>query len=110
MVRIFGSHNFWPLGIELLSADDFATWYLSVEVLGNTVYEVSGPHPRHPYSLRHTHSPDAHVRTQGEKFALKFRFDAHYPISAPAVQFVVDGTYEAPVHPVRRAFTHRLFL
>ena len=48
MVGIFGSHNFWSLGIELLSADDFATWYLSVEVLGNTVYEVSGPHPRHP--------------------------------------------------------------
>ena len=34
-------------GIELLSADDFATWYLSVEVLGNTVYEVR----RSQYSL-----------------------------------------------------------
>ena len=34
-------------GIELLSADDFATWYLSVEVLGNTVYEVR----RSRYSL-----------------------------------------------------------
>ena len=30
----------WIPGIELLSADDFATWYLSVEVLGDTVYEV----------------------------------------------------------------------
>ncbi|KAI0762388.1 UBC-like protein [Fomes fomentarius] len=63
-----------PVGIVLLSADDFSTWYLSVEILGNTVYE-------------------------GEKFALKFRFDPSYPISAPAVQFVVDDTYAAPMHP-----------
>ncbi|PIL29932.1 hypothetical protein GSI_07843 [Ganoderma sinense ZZ0214-1] len=63
-----------PVGIELLSADDFSTWYLTVEVLGETVY-------------------------QGEKFALKFRFDGQYPISAPAVQFVVDGSYHAPIHP-----------
>ena len=38
---------------------------------------------------------------QGEKFALKFRFDNQYPISAPAVQFVVDDRYTAPIHPVR---------
>jgi hypothetical protein len=30
-----------------------------------------------------------------------FRFDNTYPISAPAVQFVVDDTHKAPVHPVR---------
>ena len=29
-----------------------------------------------------------------------FRFDNTYPISAPAVQFVVDDTHKAPVHPV----------
>ncbi|KAI0353156.1 UBC-like protein [Trametes cingulata] len=63
-----------PVGIELLKADDFSTWILSVEVLGDTIYA-------------------------GEKFALMFRFDSQYPISAPAVQFVVDDTYQAPVHP-----------
>jgi hypothetical protein len=30
-----------------------------------------------------------------------FRFDNTYPITAPAVQFVVDDTHKAPVHPVR---------
>jgi len=30
-----------------------------------------------------------------------FRFDNTYPISAPAVQFVVDETHKAPIHPVR---------
>lgn len=30
-----------------------------------------------------------------------FRFDNTYPISAPAVQFVVDDTHKAPIHPVR---------
>ncbi|KAI0641166.1 UBC-like protein [Trametes meyenii] len=63
-----------PVGIVVLKADDFSRWILSVEVLGDTIY-------------------------QGEKFALMFRFDAQYPISAPAVQFVVDDTYKAPVHP-----------
>ena len=38
---------------------------------------------------------------QGEKFLLMFRFDNTYPISAPAVQFVVDDAHKAPVHPVR---------
>ncbi|OSX68106.1 hypothetical protein POSPLADRAFT_1038314 [Postia placenta MAD-698-R-SB12] len=63
-----------PVGIKLLNADDFQTWHLSLEVLGDTVY-------------------------QGEVFALKFRFDSSYPISSPAVQFVVDDTWKAPVHP-----------
>ncbi|KAI0770978.1 UBC-like protein [Trametes elegans] len=63
-----------PVGIEVLQADDFARWVLSVEVLGETIYK-------------------------GEKFALLFRFDNQYPISAPAVQFVVDDKYKAPIHP-----------
>ncbi|CDO74798.1 hypothetical protein BN946_scf185001.g46 [Trametes cinnabarina] len=64
-----------PVGIELLKADDFSKWILSVEVLGDTVYK-------------------------GEKFALMFRFDNQYPISAPAVQFVVDDKWSAPEHPI----------
>ena len=27
-------------GIQLLSADDFQTWFLSIEVLGDTIYKV----------------------------------------------------------------------
>ncbi|THH21016.1 hypothetical protein EW146_g485 [Bondarzewia mesenterica] len=61
-------------GISLLQADDFETWILSLEILGESVYE-------------------------GEKFALKFRFDTQYPISSPAVQFVVNDEYKPPVHP-----------
>lgn len=35
---------------------------------------------------------------------LQFRFDANYPISSPAVQFVVEeGRHAAPVHPVSAA-------
>lgn len=63
-----------PKGIALLQADDFEMWLLSLEVLGESVYE-------------------------GEAFALKFRFDSQYPISSPAVQFVVNDQYKAPVHP-----------
>lgn len=43
---------------------------------------------------------------QGEVFALMFRFDNQYPISSPAVQFVVDDKYQAPVHPVRHLHLH----
>ncbi|CAL1697330.1 unnamed protein product [Somion occarium] len=63
-----------PCGITLLKADDFQTWFLSLEVLGESQYK-------------------------GEVFALMFRFDPQYPISAPAVQFVVDDKYKAPLHP-----------
>ncbi|KIP04064.1 hypothetical protein PHLGIDRAFT_110093 [Phlebiopsis gigantea 11061_1 CR5-6] len=63
-----------PIGIVLLQADDFQTWKLSIEVLGNTLY-------------------------QGEKFALRFQFDSSYPITPPAVTFVADGEYNAPMHP-----------
>ncbi|EKM60365.1 uncharacterized protein PHACADRAFT_246228 [Phanerochaete carnosa HHB-10118-sp] len=63
-----------PTGIALLKADDFQTWILSLEVLGNTLYE-------------------------GEKFALRFVFDNSYPITPPAVMFVVDDENQAPIHP-----------
>ncbi|KII86328.1 hypothetical protein PLICRDRAFT_143979 [Plicaturopsis crispa FD-325 SS-3] len=63
-----------PVGIKLLKADDFETWLFSIEVMGESQYE-------------------------GEVFTLMFRFDNQYPISAPAVQFVVDATKQSPVHP-----------
>ena len=84
-------------GIELLSADDFATWFLTVEVLGETVYAVRTAPLLSRYPLYRL------VRrwvAQGEKFALKFRFEPQYPIASPAVQFVVDDKWKAPVHPV----------
>ncbi|PSR72674.1 hypothetical protein PHLCEN_2v11463, partial [Hermanssonia centrifuga] len=63
-----------PVGIELLNAEDFETWILSIEILGDTIYS-------------------------GELFALQFRFDAQYPISSPSVTFVVNDKFQAPVHP-----------
>ncbi|KAF9229762.1 UBC-like protein [Gyrodon lividus] len=63
-----------PCGIKLLNADNFETWFFSIEVLGESLY-------------------------QGEVFKLMFRFDANYPISSPAVQFVVDQNTQAPIHP-----------
>jgi len=63
-----------PVGIQLLKGDDFETWIMGLEVLGESIYK-------------------------DEKFALKFRFDKGYPISSPAVQFVVDAQYQAPLHP-----------
>lgn len=63
-----------PVGIELLKADDFVTWWFSIEVMGESLY-------------------------QNEKYTLQFRFDSQYPISSPAVQFVVGDGMEAPVHP-----------
>ncbi|KAI0314257.1 UBC-like protein [Amylostereum chailletii] len=63
-----------PEGIQLLKADDFETWFLSIEVLGESLYK-------------------------GEVFALMFRFDNSYPFSAPAVTFVADNYYKPPVHP-----------
>ncbi|KAH9836794.1 UBC-like protein [Rhodofomes roseus] len=63
-----------PVGIDLLSADNFEEWFLSLEVLGETVFV-------------------------GEVFCLRFRFDSSYPISSPAVQFVVDDKWQAPMHP-----------
>lgn len=63
-----------PQGITLVKADDFMTWFLGLEVLGNSLYA-------------------------GEKFLLKFRFDNQYPISSPSVTFVADKDHQAPIHP-----------
>ncbi|KAG9044130.1 hypothetical protein FS837_008744 [Tulasnella sp. UAMH 9824] len=35
----------------------------------------------------------------GETFAVEFRFGPRYPIESPAVVFVVNDKYKAPVHP-----------
>jgi len=63
-----------PVGISLVKADDFATWLFTIEVMGESLY-------------------------QGEKHTLQFRFDSGYPISSPAVQFVVKDGMVAPIHP-----------
>ncbi|KAF8060961.1 ubiquitin-conjugating enzyme/RWD-like protein [Lyophyllum atratum] len=63
-----------PVGITLVKADDLATWWFTIEVMGESQY-------------------------QGEKYTLQFRFDASYPISSPAVQFVVADGHTSPVHP-----------
>ncbi|KAL4260974.1 Ubiquitin-conjugating enzyme/RWD-like protein [Pleurotus pulmonarius] len=63
-----------PVGIALVTADDFATWRFSIEVMGESLYE-------------------------GEQYLLQFRFDSQYPISSPAVQFVVGPERESPIHP-----------
>jgi len=63
-----------PVGINLIEANDFTKWLFTIEVLGDSVYV-------------------------GEKHTLMFRFDSQYPISAPAVQFVVTNGKQAPLHP-----------
>ncbi|KAK7064776.1 porphobilinogen deaminase, dipyromethane cofactor binding domain-containing protein [Favolaschia claudopus] len=62
------------LGINLVKADDFATWWFTIEVMGESLYK-------------------------SEVYTLQFRFDAQYPISSPAVQFVVTDGRESPLHP-----------
>ncbi|KAK2459727.1 hypothetical protein APHAL10511_008261 [Amanita phalloides] len=61
-------------GITLVKADDFEKWWFTIEVMGDSLYRT-------------------------EVFTLQFRFDSSYPISSPAVQFVVIDGKEAPVHP-----------
>ncbi|KAI0035250.1 UBC-like protein [Vararia minispora EC-137] len=63
-----------PEGVRLLSADNMQSWFFTIQVLGQSLYE-------------------------GEVFALEFRFDNSYPFSAPAVLFVKDRTYAPPIHP-----------
>jgi len=63
-----------PVGIKLVKAEDFATWWFTIEVMGESLYE-------------------------GEIYTLQFRFDTNYPISSPAVQFVVTDGRQAPLHP-----------
>ncbi|KAF9015399.1 ubiquitin-conjugating enzyme/RWD-like protein [Cyathus striatus] len=59
---------------QFVKADDFATWWFTIEVMGESLY-------------------------QGEVYTLQFRFEPEYPISSPAVQFVVTDGREAPIHP-----------
>ncbi|KAG6837218.1 hypothetical protein H0H93_013086 [Arthromyces matolae] len=63
-----------PVGIALVKADDFETWWFSIEVMGESLYK-------------------------DEKHMLQFRFDSSYPISSPAVQFVTIEGHTAPIHP-----------
>lgn len=63
-----------PVGIKLVKADDFEVWWFTIEVMGESLYKE-------------------------EVYTLQFRFDPQYPISAPAVQFVVTNGHQAPVHP-----------
>ncbi|KAF8588530.1 UBC-like protein [Ramaria rubella] len=63
-----------PVGIKLLTADDFRIWVLSIEVMGDSLY-------------------------QGEVFALQFTFEPGYPIASPEVVFVTNERYHPPIHP-----------
>ncbi|PFH54696.1 hypothetical protein AMATHDRAFT_134247 [Amanita thiersii Skay4041] len=63
-----------PTGINLVKADDFEIWWFTIEVMGDSIYKE-------------------------EIFTLQFRFDSGYPISAPAVQFVITDGKQAPIHP-----------
>jgi len=66
-----------PVGINLVTTGEpegFDEWLFTIEVMGESVYP-------------------------GEVFTLKFKFDASYPISAPAVTFLADATHTPPVHP-----------
>nr|GAT46027.1 predicted protein [Mycena chlorophos] len=63
-----------PVGIKLLKADDFETWWFSIEVMGESLYK-------------------------SEVYTLQFRFEPTYPIASPAVTFVVTEGREAPMHP-----------
>jgi len=65
-----------PVGITLLQADDFQRWHFTIEVMGESLY-------------------------QEEVHTLQFTFEDSYPISSPAVQFVVNEREgkRAPVHP-----------
>ncbi|KAF7319736.1 UBIQUITIN-CONJUGAT-2 domain-containing protein [Mycena kentingensis (nom. inval.)] len=60
-----------PVGIELVKADDFETWWFTIEVMGES----------------------------SEVYTLQFRFEPNYPIASPAVTFVVTDGREAPLHP-----------
>ncbi|KAF8679686.1 Ubiquitin-conjugating enzyme E2 [Rhizoctonia solani] len=63
-----------PVGIKVLNTDDLKVWTLSIEVLGESVY-------------------------QGEIFVLRFTFTDRYPMESPEVVFVVNEEYQAPIHP-----------
>ena len=81
------------IGIKLVQADDFEKWIFSIEVMGESLYKVR-------LISCGGQRLNAEHHYQDQSFLLQFRFDSQYPISAPAVQFVVDNTRKAPVHPV----------
>ena len=88
-------------GITLLEANDFTRWLFTIEVMGDSLYQVCSEHLFHCYHVL-IMKPSSY---QGEIYTLQFRFDAQYPISSPAVQFVVTGGKESPIHPVRLSLT-----
>jgi len=65
-----------PVGCQLYKVEDnLLEWFLTISVLGETVYE-------------------------GDTFLLRFRFTMNYPIEVPEVVFVVDEPkWQAPCHP-----------
>jgi len=69
--------------------------------MGDSLYQVRSEHPFPCYHVL-IMKPSSY---QGEIYTLQFRFDAQYPISSPAVQFVVTGGKESPIHPVRFSLT-----
>lgn len=84
------------LGINLVEATDFSKWVFTIQVMGDSLYQV--------LLLAAIGLPfcSTHVPlSQDEVHTLQFRFDAQYPISSPAVQFVVTDGKQAPIHPVR---------
>ncbi|KAG9119612.1 hypothetical protein FRC07_005293 [Ceratobasidium sp. 392] len=65
-----------PVGIQVVNTDNLKTWVLTIEVLGESVYQK-----------------------QGEVFALRFTFTDRYPMESPEVVFVVNEEFQAPLHP-----------
>ncbi|CAG8612383.1 9030_t:CDS:2 [Ambispora leptoticha] len=59
-----------PAGIEVLEADTFKSWKLSLEGVEGTLYA-------------------------GERFTLEFRFSPNYPMESPEVVFIDN----VPIHP-----------
>ncbi|KAG8919936.1 hypothetical protein FRC00_010723 [Tulasnella sp. 408] len=81
-----------PAGINLLTADNLASWRLELQVLGESLYQVGAAPPCEAGQREQ-------VAPAGETFAVEFRFGPRYPIESPAVVFVVNDKYKAPVHP-----------
>lgn len=60
-----------PQGCTILQAEDFSTWVIQIETLGETIF-------------------------QGEKYALRFRFSDTYPLESPEVVFLTTDGWKAP--------------
>lgn len=79
-------NNGCPTGCAIVKADDLVTWFISMEVLGESVYK-------------------------GEKFLLRFRFDqGHqgYPMEAPEVPFDLHACPTAILRPCSTDAIRRL--